>query len=60
VIFLNKNPVPQTSITEQLATKGMLSALNGTYGSLEANVGRGSDLRFMLIYRAEILKFTLQ
>ncbi|MBG6060534.1 hypothetical protein IWX83_000299 [Flavobacterium sp. CG_9.1] len=56
--FLEQEPGSQTSITEQLATKkGMLSALNGTYGSLEANV-RGERFAVYADLQGGNLKFT--
>ena len=58
--FLEQEPGSQTSITEQLATKkGMLSALNGTYGSLEANV-RGERFAVYADYKVGISNLHLQ
>ncbi|WP_241258542.1 RagB/SusD family nutrient uptake outer membrane protein [Flavobacterium sp. Sr18] len=56
--FLEQEPGSQTSITEQLSTKkGMLNALNGTYGSLEANV-RGERFAVYADLQGGNLKFT--
>ena len=56
--FLEQEPGSQTSITEQLSTKkGMLNALNGTYGSLEANV-RGERFAVYSDLQGGNLKFT--
>lgn len=56
--FLEQEPGSQTSISEQLSTKnGMLKALNGTYGSLEANV-RGERFAVYADLMGGNLKFT--